>query len=135
MKLHILGTGNGGALNCYNTCFAIENNKEYFLVDGGGGNQILNQLKLAKLTNVIATNNEALNSAFYNDYRTLQSQARSTSAKQLQKVSPVMKQHKNQKELNNLVNTAVQKILTSKNNNTQEILDKLSQDWAKLVEN
>ena len=94
-----------------------------------------NQLKLAKLTNVIATNNEALNSAFYNDYRTLQSQARSTSAKQLQKVSPVMKQHKNQKELNNLVNTAVQKILTSKNNNTQEILDKLSQDWAKLVEN
>jgi ribonuclease Z len=49
MKLHILGTGNGGALNCYNTCFAIENNKEYLLVDGGGGNQILNQLKLANI--------------------------------------------------------------------------------------
>lgn len=49
MKLHILGTGNGGALNCYNTCFAIENNKEYFLVDGGGGNQILNQLKFASI--------------------------------------------------------------------------------------
>ena len=91
------------------------------------------QLELAKLTNVIATNNEALASGFYNDYRTLQSQARSISAKQLQKISPVMKQSKNQKELNNLVNTAVQKILTSKENNTREILDKLSLDWAKLI--
>lgn len=49
MQLHILGTGNGGALSCYNTCLAIENNGKYFLVDGGGGNQILNQLKLAKI--------------------------------------------------------------------------------------
>jgi len=49
MKLHILGTGNGGALNCYNTCFAIENNKEFLLIDGGGGNQILNQLKFANI--------------------------------------------------------------------------------------
>ncbi len=93
-----------------------------------------NQLKLAKLTNIIATNNTTLGSGFYNDYRTLQSQARSISAKQLRKVSPVMKQSKNQKELNNLVNTAVQKILTSKENNTKEILDKLSLDWAKLTE-
>lgn len=50
MKLHILGTGNGGALNCYNTCFAIQNGNSYFLVDGGGGNQILNQLKSAKIS-------------------------------------------------------------------------------------
>ena len=49
MKLHILGTGNGGALKCYNTCFAIENGGEYFLVDGGGGNQILNQLESANI--------------------------------------------------------------------------------------
>lgn len=49
MKLHILGTGNGGALNCYNTCFAIESNEEYLLVDGGGGNQILKQLNLANI--------------------------------------------------------------------------------------
>ncbi len=47
MKLHILGTGNGGAIKCYNTCFALENNNEYFLVDGGGGNQILLQLEKA----------------------------------------------------------------------------------------
>lgn len=62
MKLHILGTGNGGALNCYNTCFAIENNGEYFLVDGGGGNQILNQLKrvnidITKIHNVFLSHN------------------------------------------------------------------------------
>ena len=62
MKLHILGTGNGGALNCYNTCFAIENNEEYLLVDGGGGNQILNQLKLVniditKIHNVFLSHN------------------------------------------------------------------------------
>lgn len=49
MKLHILGTGNGSALDCYNTCFAIENNGEYLLVDGGGGNQILKQLNLANI--------------------------------------------------------------------------------------
>lgn len=62
MKLHILGTGNGGALNCYNTCFAIENNNEFFLVDGGGGNQILNQLKhanidITKIHNVFLSHN------------------------------------------------------------------------------
>ena len=44
MKLHFLGTGAGGVLDCYNTCFAIENNDEYLLVDGGGGNQIIKQL-------------------------------------------------------------------------------------------
>ena len=49
MKLHILGTGNGGATKCYNTCFAIENNEEYFLIDGGGGNQILNQLEFSNI--------------------------------------------------------------------------------------
>lgn len=91
-----------------------------------------NQLELAKLTNVIATNNIALASGFYNNYSTLQAQARSISAKQLHKLLPV-RQTKNQKELNYLVNTAVQKILTSKENKTQEILDKLAEDWALLI--
>lgn len=45
MKLYVLGTGNGVATKCYNTCFAIQNNGKYFLVDGGGGNQILTQLQ------------------------------------------------------------------------------------------
>lgn len=62
MKLHILGTGNGGAIKCYNTCFALENNNEYFLVDGGGGNQILLQLEKAgialnKIHNIFLSHN------------------------------------------------------------------------------
>jgi len=62
MKLHLLGTGNGGALKCYNTCFCIENDGGYLLVDGGGGNQILSQLKkadieLAKIHNIFVSHN------------------------------------------------------------------------------
>ena len=44
-KLIVLGTGNGGTTKCYNTCFALKNDNEYFIVDGGGGNHILNYLK------------------------------------------------------------------------------------------
>lgn len=44
MKITILGTGHGTAINCYNTCYTLENNDEYFLVDAGGGNGILKQL-------------------------------------------------------------------------------------------
>lgn len=45
MEITILGTGHGTATECYNTCFAIENEEEFFLVDSGGGNGILKQLK------------------------------------------------------------------------------------------
>ncbi|MDD3368470.1 MAG: MBL fold metallo-hydrolase [Lachnospiraceae bacterium] len=48
-ELILLGTGNAQATNCYNTCFAIRNGNEYLLVDAGGGNQILNQLKKANI--------------------------------------------------------------------------------------
>lgn len=37
----MLGTGSAAVKNCYNTCFAFSDNNEYFLVDAGGGNQIL----------------------------------------------------------------------------------------------
>lgn len=47
MKLTILGTGNTKVTKCYNTCFALNEGKEYFLVDGGGGNIILRQLDMA----------------------------------------------------------------------------------------
>ena len=47
MKLTILGTGNAKVTKCYNTCFALNEGKEYFLVDGGGGNIILRQLDMA----------------------------------------------------------------------------------------
>lgn len=49
MKLTMLGTGNAIVTECYNTCFVIEENKQYFMVDGGGGNTILRQLKNAGL--------------------------------------------------------------------------------------
>lgn len=44
MKLTILGTGNAMVTECYNTCFALSENGQHFLVDGGGGNVILRQL-------------------------------------------------------------------------------------------
>ena len=44
-KIILLGTGNAVVTKCYNTCFAIQNKEEYFLVDAGGGNGILTQLE------------------------------------------------------------------------------------------
>ena len=55
MKLYILGTANGNYnKDCYNTCFCVCHNHQHFLVDGGGGNQILGRLEQAgiKLTDI-----------------------------------------------------------------------------------
>ncbi len=49
MKLTILGTGNAGVAECYNTCFVLSNEQGNFLVDGGGGNGLFHQLKRAGL--------------------------------------------------------------------------------------
>ena len=38
MKLTMLGTGNAVVTACYNTCFTLDEDGGYFLVDGGGGN-------------------------------------------------------------------------------------------------
>lgn len=48
-KIHVLGTGNAMVTKCYNTCFALESNDKYILVDAGGGNGILRQLQEAKI--------------------------------------------------------------------------------------
>lgn len=48
-KLIILGTGNANVTKCYNTCFAMKQDEEYFLVDAGGGNGILAQLEKAEI--------------------------------------------------------------------------------------
>ena len=45
----MLGTGNALVTKCYNTCFIIENENDYFMVDAGGGNTVLNQLEKAKI--------------------------------------------------------------------------------------
>ena len=47
MELTMLGTGNAAVTECYNTCFALREKDEYFLVDAGGGNGILSRLKAA----------------------------------------------------------------------------------------
>ncbi len=47
MKLTMLGTGNALVTECYNTCFLIEDRGQVFMVDGGGGNTILRQIKYA----------------------------------------------------------------------------------------
>ena len=93
-----------------------------------------NQLELAKLTNVIAVNQKTLNDEFYTKYsdNDLMAKARVISAKQLNKVEPVLKSSRNQKDVNNLINSAVQNILLNKFS-TKEILTKLSNDWAALL--
>ena len=89
-----------------------------------------NQLKLAKLTNVLATNKSALKNDFYTKYNNddLIAKARVISAKQLNKIQPVLNQNKGQKEVNLLINTAVQEILLNKSN-TQETLNEVSEKW------
>lgn len=51
MQLIMLGTGHATVTECYNTCFLLQDEdlQENFLVDGGGGNAILWQLKKAKI--------------------------------------------------------------------------------------
>lgn len=92
-----------------------------------------NQLEMAKLTNVIAVNKNTLKNDFYTKYSEgdLMAKARVISAKQLNKVQPVLKSERNQKDINNLINSAVQEILLDKAP-TAKILDKVSKDWNAL---
>lgn len=48
-KLNILGTGFAMATKCYNTCFTLSKDDEYFLVDAGGGNTILSNLEKSNI--------------------------------------------------------------------------------------
>ena len=93
-----------------------------------------NQLELAKLTNVIAVNQKTLNNEFYTKYSDgdLMAKARVISAKQLNKVELTLRASRNQKDVNNLVNSAVQNILLDKGK-TEDILNSLSKDWDSLL--
>lgn len=90
-----------------------------------------NQLELAKMTNVIATNSEALRDEFYNSHTDLMSKARSISAKQLNKSYPRLKSKRSQKEINSRINMAVQSVLLNKEP-TKNILDKLVESLKNL---
>ncbi len=92
-----------------------------------------NQLELAKLTNVLAVNEETLQNDFYTRYdkNDLMSKARVISANQLNKVQPVFRTQKGQKDINNLINASVQEILLGKND-TKKILTKTAKDWKSL---
>lgn len=92
-----------------------------------------NQLELAKLTNVLAVNKETLQNDFYTKYdkNDLMSKARVISAKQLDKIQPVFRTQKGQKDINNLINESVQEILLGKKG-TKEILTKTANDWKLL---
>ena len=50
MKITMLGTGHAVVTKCYNTCFTMEENGAYFLVDAGGGNGILKILQEEKIS-------------------------------------------------------------------------------------
>ena len=50
MKIIMLGTGNALVTECYNTCFIINEGSNSLLVDTGGGNLILRQLRHAGFT-------------------------------------------------------------------------------------
>lgn len=94
-----------------------------------------NQLALAKLTNVLATNSHALQNMFYQRYENddLLGKARVISARQLNKIQPVLRQSRGQKEVNLLINTAVQEILLNKAD-TQKVLSDVSKKWKTLNE-
>lgn len=94
-----------------------------------------NQLKLAKLTNVLATNENALKNEYYQKYdkNDILAKARVISAQQLNKIEPVLRQQKSQKEINNVINTATQLILVD-NVDTKKILESASKKWSKLIE-
>lgn len=87
-----------------------------------------NQLELAKLTNVLAVNEKALKDDFYTIYdeNNLISKARVISAKQLNHIEPSFTPMRDQKEVNTIVNTAVQQILLNKNT-TEKILNGVSE--------
>lgn len=92
-----------------------------------------NQLELARMTNVIATNSSALKNAFYNDDSTLEAKARSISAKQINRITPQLRQRRNQKEINTQVNAAVQSALLNKDS-IESILEKLSKTLEGIEE-
>ncbi|MDO5307797.1 MAG: extracellular solute-binding protein, partial [bacterium] len=90
-----------------------------------------NQLELAKMTNIITTNENALNDEFYNDKTDLVAKARSISAKQINRITPQVVQRRNQKEINFQINSAVQSALLNKDS-VENLVESLYKNCEKL---
>lgn len=63
-KIIMLGTGHGGTINLYNTCFVVKNDKGNFLVDTGGSIEIINRLNkiginIKELTDIFISHQHA----------------------------------------------------------------------------
>ncbi len=90
-----------------------------------------NQLELAKLTNILAVNKNALNNEFYTKSDgDIFTQARVFSAKQLKNIQP-QPFYPHRKELITLINNATQKIIL-KQDAIENVLNKLRTDWSRL---
>lgn len=93
-----------------------------------------NQLELGKLTNVLVTEKTAMKDSFYTKYEKndLMAKSRVISARQLNKIRPELKQVNGQKEINLLINTAVQEVFIGQKT-TKSILDEVSKKWKLLL--
>ncbi len=91
-----------------------------------------NQLELAKLTNIIATNEKALEDKFYTEApeNDIFAQARMLSAKQLKSLQP-QPFYANKKDIITLINNATQKILL-KQDAIENVLNSTKSDWLKI---
>lgn len=47
--IKMLGTGHGATFDLYNTCFVIQNDEGFFLIDTGGGMEIMRRLALSNI--------------------------------------------------------------------------------------
>ena len=63
----------------------------------------------------------------------MSAKARVISASQINKIEPVYKTKRNQKEINNIINAAIQEILLGKTNIKQS-LDKVVKNWNNIEE-
>jgi putative chitobiose transport system substrate-binding protein len=95
-----------------------------------------NQLELGKLTNVLVTEKTAMKAPFYTQYNSndLMAKSRVISASQLSKIRPELKQVNGQKEINLLINTAVQEVFVGQKP-TKSILDDVAEKWKMLLKN
>ena len=48
-KMYVLGTGQAVVKHYHNTCFVLSDGEDYFLVDGGGGGDILRCMDQMKI--------------------------------------------------------------------------------------